>query len=580
MARTAKVIKTNTIRLLFPFNKDLLERVKKLQNRKWSADVKAWDITVDYRNCFELERIIQQESFIHDSESLKIIAYFKEEAKQMAQGVINPSYDLLKLPKRVENAMKGLGFTFRPYQTEGFSAMVHFRKAINGCEMGLGKTLQTLTAVEYLDCFPVLVICPASLKFNWDDEIKKYLPGRTAKVLDSKEIAYRGSDFYIINYDNLKKRKKDLEKIDFKCVIADESHYIKNKKAQRSASTIELIKKVPYAYLLSGTIIENRPSELISQIEAIGRMSDMGGYWPFIKRYCDAKSNGFGLDISGAKNIQELYLKMSKVFYFRRNKSDVLTDLPPKIYNKVTVEIKNRKEYNQAEKNLVTYLQNKALSNKQIVDMAKTMSSEDAEAFIEEVLQIQEDKVNSAEHLVLMTTLRKITAYGKIDAAKEWVTNFLESSNEKVLVFAWHTEVVIQMAQQFGCDSIHGGVAVSKRKEIVDNFQTDPETRVLVLNIKAGGVGLNLTKSSTVLFIEEPFNPGLKMQAEDRAHRIGQKDTVNIYTMVAKETIDEDVYELVSQKLSVVNAVNAGKFDENTADLDITKELIKKYSSK
>jgi SWI/SNF-related matrix-associated actin-dependent regulator 1 of chromatin subfamily A len=580
MARTAKIIKTNTIRLTFAFNRELVERVKKLSNRRWAADVKAWDVTVDYRNCFELERIITEEKFIYGKEELNTLTYFKAEAKDLAQGNIKPAYQLLLPPERVKNAMQKLGFSIRPYQIEGFSAMVHFRKAINGCEMGLGKTLQTLMAIEYADCYPALIICPASLKFNWNDEIVKFLPGRTTMVLDSKEIAYAGKDFYIINYDNLLKRKKDLEKINFKCVACDESHYIKNKKAQRSTAANAMIKKVPYAYLLSGTMIENRPDELISQIEAIERLSDLGGYWTYINRYCDAKSNGFGLDTSGAKNIQELFLRMSKLFYFRKNKADVLTDLPPKIYNTIHVEIKNRKEYNQAEKNLVTYLQHKALSNKQIVDMAKNMAPEEADTFIEQILQVQEDKVNSAEHLVLMTTLRKITAQGKIEAAQEWVNNFLESSNEKILVFAWHTEVVVQMAQRFGCDSIHGGVEVNKRKAIVDKFQNDPQTRILVLNIKAGGVGLNLTKSSTVLFIEEPFNPALKMQAEDRAHRIGQKDTVNIYTMVARNTIDEDVRELVESKLEIINGVNAGKFTENTADLDVTKELIKKLKEK
>jgi len=575
MARTATVVKTNTIRLSFPFNKDILDRIKKLSGRKWVADVKSWDVTVDFRNCFELQRIIQEENFLSSKEEQKIIDFFKAEAKEMVSGKPKATYSLLEVPKTV-NA------TLRPYQIEGFSAAIHWIKSINGCEMGLGKTLMSLVAVEYRGNFPVLIVCPASLKYNWDAEIQKFLPNRTAKILDSKEIIYSGYDFYIINYDILKKRLKDLEKLNFKFMLVDECHYIKNAKSQRSVATVKLIKSIPYVILLSGTIIENRPSELISPIVALDKMVELGGYWSFIHRYCAAKSNGFGLDISGAQNIKELYVRMAKSFYFRRNKIDVAKDLPPKIYSNVLVNISNPKEYAHAENNLVDFLQNKIFEKKELKAAIKGLSKEDKIEYITLMLEEQEEKVNSAEHLVLMTTLRKTTGHGKIEPAKEWVLNFLDSTNEKLLVFAWHTEVVQELAKEFNCDAIYGGVNIKKRHEIVDKFQNDDKVRVLVLNIKAGGVGINLTKSSSVLFIEEPFNPALKLQAEDRSHRIGQTaEVINIYTMVGKNTIDEDIRVLVEEKLQVVNAVNSGSdFNEAGSDLDVLKDLLKKLAEK
>lgn len=580
MAKTAEIAKTNTIRLKFPFNRDILDRIKKLSNRKWVADVKAWDVTVDFRNCFELERIINDEKFLSSSEIQKIIDFFKAEAKDMVNGVVKNEYPILEVPERVKNAMIVLGKEVRPYQIEGFSHMVYWKKAINGCEMGLGKTLQTLIAIEYLNSFPALIICPATLKQNWADEINKFLPGRTSVVIDSKTLIYNNKDFYIINYDILKNRAKDLDKINFKSVALDECQYIKNKKAQRSEASIKIVKKIPYAYLLSGTLIENGPWELISQIEAIGRMADLGGYWSFINRYCDAKSNGFGLNITGSKNIEELHLRMAKTFYFRRNKKEVAKELPDKIYSRIIVEIDNRKEYDYAENQLVDYLQNKVFEKKQFKEELKGLTKEEKAELTAFYLADQEEKVNNAEHLVLMSTLRKITAQGKIKAAKEWVTNFLESSDEKILIFGWHTEVVETIAKEFNCEMIMGGVAVKERQEIVNRFQNDPKIRVLSLNIIAGGVGLNLQKSSTVLFLEEPYNPAKKLQAEDRSHRIGQENTVNVYTMTAMNTIDDEIYELVQEKLKVVNAVNAGDFIEESSDLNILKELIKKMSNR
>lgn len=580
MSKTARLIKTNTTELQFPYNSSIIERVKKLSGRKYLADKKVWQITIDFRNCFELERIIKENNFIVDNATLDKILFFKEEAKSLVKNS-NQQIQILPTPTRVKNALDELGFNLRPYQAEGFSAMVNWRKAINGCEMGLGKTLQTLTALEYLNAYPALVICPASLKYNWQAEIKRYLPGRKVKVIDKvKDVIYSGAEFYIINYDILSKKMKDLERINFMGVVADESQYIKSKTAQRSKAAVSLIRKIPTAYLLSGTLIENRPSELINQLEALDQLTNLGGYWTFINRYCEAKHNGFGLDINGAKNIEELYLRMSRSFYFRRNKADVLKELPPKIYNNLNVELTNRKEYDYAQKELVNYLQEKVLNEATLKQATKGMSSEQRRQYIDDLLDQQEEKVSSAEHLVLMTTLRKVTANGKIAPAKDWVTNFLETSNEKILIFAWHTEVVMQLATEFNCKSIYGGVSSKERQDIVDDFQNNPDTRVLILNIKAGGVGLNLTKSSTVLFIEEPYNPALKLQAEDRAHRIGQKDTVNVYTMIAVDSIDQDINNLIQQKLHVVNTINAGKFSEQHNDLNIMKELLMKMMSK
>jgi len=566
--------KQNILRISFKFSWDIVNGIKELKNRKFDSSTKNWLLTIDFVNVASVVEFFAKHNFYVETKAQSLLELHTKEAEDVGHADI-ANLQLLQVPETV-NA------TLRPYQIEGFSAMVHWKKAFNGCEMGLGKTLQALVAVEYKKAFPCLVICPASLKYNWRNEINKFLPNRKVQILDAKERVGKGYDFYIINYDNLKKKKEDLERINAMCIIADESHYIKNKKAQRSSVAMDLIKAVPYAYLLSGTPIENRPSELISQIEAIGRLPLFGNYWSFVKRYCGAKRGRFGMDISGATNTEELHFTMAKNFYFRRNKSDVLKDLPSKVYTTIPVEIDNYAEYSYAERQLVNYLKGNVAEKEEIKRATKGMSKEEKAEYIENVKAEQEGKVNRAEHLVLMTTLRKVTAKGKINSAKEWVNDFFENSpNEKILIFAWHTEVVLQLAKEFNCGSIHGGVDVKKRQEIVDAFQNNANEKILVLNIKAGGVGLNLTKASNVLFIEEPYNPALKLQAEDRAHRIGQVNSVNVYTMVGEGTIDESVRELVESKLQVVNAVNAGDFgllDEE--DLDIMKELMLKIKSR
>lgn len=565
--RKVAQIRTNTSEFKFSFNREIIDRIKGMQGRKYNPTNKSWEVTIDYRNCFETHRIINEYDFTSDQKTLACIAEMKQMAKDFVQGRTR-KVEELEVPKSVHA-------TLRPYQVEGFSSMVHWKQCINGCEMGLGKTLQSLVAVEYQKSFPCLVIVPASLKYNWENEINKFLPDRKSVVIDSKTIFYNDCDFYIINYDIVKKRKKDLERIQFKSIVCDESHKLKNKKAQRTKAVKELADKISIRYLLSGTPIENRPSELISQLDIINRLNDLGGYWEFVNKYCGATKGAFGLDISGATNLDDLYFKASNAFYFRRNKNDVLKDLPDKIYSTVYFELDNYKDYRMAERNLVAYLKGQVKSKKEVQKMLEVMDEEDRETFLKIKEMQAENTVNSAEHLVLMTTLRKITGYGKIKAAKEWIDDFFENNpKEKLLVFAWHTEIVKQLSEHLGWDVIYGGVDVKKRQQYVDKFQNDDEVKGMVLNIQAGGVGLNLTAASNVLFIEEPYNPSLKLQAEDRAHRIGQKDTVNVYTALARETIDIDVNNIVNEKLIVTKAVNAGDFSGIGQESDVTKELM------
>lgn len=571
--KVAETIKTNTLALKFAYNPLLINKVKSLPGgRKWNPKQKWWEVTIDLYNAIKLDQFLKEEEFKVDAKGREILEHNLKEAIEIASKNDKVETELLQVPSNIKA-------TLRPYQVEGFSYQVAKKRAMNGCEMGLGKTLQTIAAIEYQKAHPAVVVCPASLKYNWKAEIEKFTD-KSVKVIDSQTLIYSGdADYYIINYDILKKKMDKLTKLQFKSLTFDECHYLKTKSSQRTRAAKELSKLTNIVYMLTGTTVENRPVEITSQMEILGVLNEQfGGYWKFVNRYCNVKRTRFGLDVNGASHIDELIIRMKRSFYFRKNKKEVLKDLPDKVYIDYPVEINNFDEYQNAENNLVNFLTEKKFRDADFRKTLAGLSKEEQQKAVQDYRNEVAVKSAAAEHLVLINALRQVTAEGKIEKAKEFINTFLEESTDKILVFAHHTNVVKQLAQEFKCKAIYGGVSSEERMNIVNDFQNNPETRVLVLNIKAGGVGLNLTAASTVLFVEEPWNPALKWQAEDRAHRIGQKNSVNIYTMYAVGTIDVDVFELLKEKAKVVQAVNSGQIMEDSDDSSVLKEIMKKFN--
>ena len=452
-----------------------------------------------------------------------------------------------------EFQVNGVNGTLYPFQRAGVEYMLDHAKCILGDEMGLGKTVQALAAVEHQGAYPALIVCPASLKLNWQREAQRWLPHRTIAVVNGKRNSdWQAADLVILNYDLLHRRKEIWQGREYKAVVFDEFHALKNSRSIRGKLSRDVAKGRPVCYMLSGTSILNRPSELINPLGILGMLNALGGFWGFAKRYCAAYNNGYGWDLSGAAHLDELNTRLRQIGYVRRRKIDVLTELPAKTRQVIPVAVDNRAEYDKAEADVVAWI---------------AENEGDAEAW----------RASRAEQLVKIGVLMTLAAQGKLAAVVEWVGDFLDGER-KLVVFAHHVAIQKALADAFpGCAVIRGEDEIAVRQANVDRFQTDPNCRLIVCSLVAGGLGITLTAASDVVIVELGWNPAQMTQAEDRVHRIGQREAVNTYWFVAEDTVDEWLAELLTAKGEVVDAtLDGGK----AAQESVLGAMIKRLKEK
>jgi SWI/SNF-related matrix-associated actin-dependent regulator 1 of chromatin subfamily A len=309
----------------------------------------------------------------------------------------------------------------------------------------------------------------------------------------------------------------------------------------------QLVKGTPHFIALTGTPIMNRPVEIYNALSMINPFV-VPNYWQFTQRYCGAKYNGFGWDFNGASNTEELHRLLTGTVMIRRKKADVLKDLPDKVYSSIPMELENQKEYDYAEANFI--------------DFVKHTKGQEAA-----------DKASNAAVITQIEGLKQLAVKGKMNAVIEWVHDFLESG-EKLVLFAIHKSAIDQLMEEFKglAVKIDGSVTADDRNKAVEAFQNDDRVRLFIGNIKAAGVGLTLTAASNVAFIEYPWTPGELKQAEDRCHRIGQKNSVNIHHLVAYHTIEGEIVDLLDSKTKVLDAVLDG---HETHEESLLSSLIK-----
>lgn len=403
-----------------------------------------------------------------------------------------------------------------------------------------GKTVE---ALSYLAAHPAMrpavIVCPASLKLNWQREVESWLETNDRiEVIQGGKVRETDADIVIINYDILKKWLPRLKAIEPQILILDESHSVKNPKAARSKAAKELAGVVPHKILLTGTPVLNRPAELWHQLQIIdpSQYSDKR-FFRWHKQYADAKQLHFGRktvwDFSGASNLDELAASL-KTIMIRRTKEQVLPELPEKRRQTILIPIDNRKEYDQANDDFVSW-------------MIEQKGAEAAE------------RASHVEQLAKIEYLRQISVRGKMKQAVAWIANFLESG-EKLVVFATHRETINTLMSEFSkiAVRIDGGTCMEERQLAVDRFQNDDEIRLFVGNIQAAGVGITLTAASDVAFLELGWTPALHEQAEDRCHRIGQKNAVNIYYILGADTIDQSIGAMLESKREVIDQITGG----------------------
>lgn len=433
----------------------------------------------------------------------------------------------------------GLGKDLWPYQRAGVEYAMRTKRLIIADEMGLGKTVQALATLRALDAFPAVVVCPAYIKATWKAMIVEWLPGIECVVIDSKTEMPPVKDgqkiIFILNYDILSKFAGKINGgVKPRAVIGDEAHYVKNKKSQRTKAFKSVAKGAYVRLLLTGTPVDNRPSEFVSLLEILGREQDFGGSWYFLNRYCNAHRDRFGYwDFSGSSNLSELNENLRATCYVRRLKKDVQSDLPERRIAILPVEIDNASQYAMAQADLIAWLtQNRGV--------ASAVSALKAEA------------------MVKIETLKQLVSQGKMKAAEEWIKDFMESG-EKLVVFVHHVQTAKELHTLFPESGvITGHVGLLNRGKAIEDFNLDPFCQLLIISIQSGGLGIDLTSASNCLFLELGWTPTVHDQAESRLHRYGQKSTVTAWYMVGEKTIDEEIFKLLNRKREIVSMASDG----------------------
>ena len=545
--------------ITFPYDPSTVLLVKQLAKRKFDRDKKVWIANQDLANVEGIYVLIDN-GFEVD-----------ENVKPILEKLVH-KYESNLVESTASNAdieVDGLNLNLYPFQKAGVAYAIKNKRVFIADEMGLGKTVQAIATIHKLNAYPAIIVCPASLKYNWEKEWNTWVSNKTISVWNGTGDP---ADIVIINYDMLKKRIDDLKSINAKSVVFDESHYLKNSKAQRTKLSKELSNKIEYRFLLTGTPIVNRPVELISQLGILGRLQEFGGFWKFAENYCAMTHNGYGYDLTGSSNLDELNERLRGLCFIRREKKEVLKELPEKIKVTIPVNISNRKDYDNYEQDFIDWIRrrrNEATTNKKIMEQFKdtNLTPEQIESRAKWIAQLNSER---AEHLFRIETLKQKAALGKMDEAIEWIENFIESG-EKLVIFGTHKNIIELVSKKFNCKSITGETSLKERQAIVEDFQNNPDTKLIVLNIKAGGVGLTLTAASNVLFLEFPWTPGDLEQAIDRCHRIGQQNSVTAWFFVGKDTIDEEIIEMIGIKQGVVSQVtNTNKITERKTLLHVS----------
>jgi len=539
-------LKGDNFELSFKYKPSIVDRIRQIPGRRFDGTRKVWIIPT--RSRIDLERMIYQ------IQQFENINWLSGNEKREEEAV----YDIPELPELV--IPHNLKIQPYPYQLKGIARGLELKRFMNCDEPGLGKTLQSIATINIAGAFPCLVICPSSLKINWMREWEKFTDKKamilTDKVRDTWTFFFQTGmhQVFIVNYESLKKyfvqriKKSEgwtLRDVEFrnsinlfKSVIIDESHRCKSASTQQAKFCKGICTGKEWIIELTGTPVVNRPKDLIPQLAILNRMEDFGGYKPFVNRYCSGQRE--------ASNLKELNFNLWKYCMFRREKSLVLTDLPDKIRQVNTCEITNRKEYVDAERDLIMYLQ-------------KYKDADDEK--IEKALR--------GEVMVRINILRQISARGKVRDVIEFVKDFRENG-KKIILFCSLHEVVDQLKRYFPTAvSVTGRDSQDDKQRAVDAFQNNPKTDIIICSIKAAGVGLTLTASSNVAFVEFPWTYADCCQCEDRAHRIGQKDSVTCYYFLGRRTIDEKVYRIIQEKKNIANAVTGSTEDieENIVDM-------------
>ncbi|GMH29707.1 hypothetical protein Nepgr_031550 [Nepenthes gracilis] len=531
----------------FPYDQGIVNAFRTIPKTSWNAKERLW--------MFPMSSLSSAEKVLDEMCSPKVEV---ENLDPLVRRAISAAFSVSDLRDRYDRIPSYIETKLLPFQRDGVSFVLqHGGRVLLADEMGLGKTLQAIAVTSCIpDSWPVLVLTPSSLRLHWASMIQQWLniPSSDIVVVLSQ---WGGSNrsgftivssikcgthldgvFNIVSYDTVPKLQNTLMKSEFKVVIADESHYLKNAQAKRTNASLPVLQKAQYAILLSGTPALSRPIELFKQLEAL-YPNVYKNLHEYGNRYC--KGGIFGV-YQGASNHEELHNLMKATVMIRRLKKDVLSELPMKRRQQVFLGLADK------DMRQINALFHELAMLKGKIKACKSKEEVESLKFTEKNL-INKIYTESAE--------------AKIPAVLDYLGTVIEAGC-KFLIFAHHHPMIDSIYQfllkkKVGCIRIDGNTPAASRQAMVAEFQEKEAIRAAVLSIKAGGMGLTLTAASTVIFAELSWTPGDLIQAEDRAHRIGQVSSVNVYYLLANDTVDDIIWDVVQSKLENLGQVLDGQ---------------------
>jgi SNF2 family DNA or RNA helicase len=535
-------IKDETIAITFDYSPSIVKAIRTIPGRVFNPALKRWEVPAE--NVLECLETLQPFLFNIHLDVKHRAELLKKEIEESEELKINPSvpysgalplYDFQKI-----------GAAFLKARSASFLADVP----------GLGKTIQTIAALE--DEKRVLILCPASLKFYWLQEIKKWSDENTLVIDGDKRkrvCAWKteGVKYYVANYELLPHDFDEMPK-EWDAIVADEATRVSNSTAKTTKLLKQLRTKKKIA--LTGTPISNSPNDLYSIIDWLSPRF-LGTYNQFLSRYCivDARYPSM---ILGYQNLSELKYRVSR-FILRRTKEEVFTQFPPKTINDIVFDL------SEEERKLYDDIRNLIWEELESL----TINKGTLQQVLVKMLRLKQ----ATDHPALISDLQKSS---KLEALRGLIKEIIEN-DDKVIVFSQFAE----MAKRIHDDMpqsllIYGDVPAEKRQQIVNLFQNEPFYKVLVMT-EAGAYGLNLQAASYVIHYDSPWSVAKLMQREDRAHRIGQTKPVTVYNLIARQTIDEYVLKKLhkKQKLAVELLQDVERLEAQGIDEEDIKSILR-----
>ncbi|NXF92337.1 SMAL1 protein, partial [Eubucco bourcierii] len=515
------------------YSAEVIGVFKQMNSRNYDMNTRKWNFLLeDYPKLMEMLQSLVSVEVEPLPEA--VIQTFAAQIQRSTSQTDTPDADLSVVDSKIVSSLM-------PFQREGVNfAILRNGRLLLADDMGLGKTIQAICiAAYYRKEWPLLVVTPSSVRFTWAEAFHRWLPslspGSTNVIVTGKDNL-TASLINIVSFDLLSKMDKQL-KSNFQVVIIDESHFLKNIKTARCRAAMPLLKAAKRVILLSGTPAMSRPSELYTQIAAV-QPTFFPQFHTFGLRYCDARKMPWGWDYSGSSNLTELKILLEESIMIRRLKSDVLSQLPAKQRKMVVVAPEGIS--------------------------AKTKALLAAEA--KKMAQGYKSKQQENEALLVFYSK---TAEAKIYSVVEYILELLESGNHKFLVFAHHKIVLDAIVAELEKKHVEyiridGSTPSAERQSLCQKFQYSEKQIVAVLSLTAANMGLTLSAADLVVFAELFWNPGILIQAEDRAHRIGQTSSVNVHYLVAKGTADDYLWPMIQEKIKVLG--EAGLSETNFSE--------------